>query len=75
MGDGIAELEIMTLKGGARERDMATRMDEMTRAIIRSQRENKHRVRDISESKAVMAITVLGDDQAAHKEWHTSFCM
>ena len=52
---------------------LATQIDEMTQAIVSSQREIKNRVTEISESNAVMAMKVHVDDRAAYKEWRAKF--
>ncbi|MFM7989990.1 MAG: hypothetical protein ACKPKO_62815, partial [Candidatus Fonsibacter sp.] len=55
----------------ARETEMTNRIEELTRAVVRNQGHDRHRVKQISESKAVAGLGVLGKDTATHKEWHT----
>ena len=67
------ELERGIAHSDRRERELLARVEELTRAAARSQGEARNQVREISESKAVMGLKVLGADRAAYKEWHTNW--
>ena len=69
----VIELERGIAQRDHRERELLARMEEMTRAAARGQGEVRNQVREVSESKAVMGLKVLGEDRAAYKEWHTKF--
>ena len=69
----VGELERMTARGSARERELSTRVEELTRALVRNQGHDRGRVKDISESKAIMVMKLLGGDRAAYKEWRAKF--
>ena len=69
----VTELERTTNKGTTRERELVTRVDELTRAVVRNQGNGRDRVKEISESKAVAGMSILGNDRAVYKEWHTQF--
>ena len=61
----IGELERITNQGSAREREMSTRVDELTRAQVRKQWERRGHAKGISESKAIMGLKLLGDGRGA----------
>ena len=69
----VIELERGIAQSDRRERELLARVEELTRAAARSQGEVRNQVKEISESKAVMGLKVLGEDRAAYKEWHTKF--
>ena len=69
----VTELERITNQGTTRERELVTRVDELTRVVVRNQGNGRDRVKEISESKAVAGLNILGNDRAAYKEWHTIF--
>ena len=69
----VLELERGIPQSDRRERELLTRVEELTRAAARNQGEARNPVREISESKAVMGLKVLSDDRAHYKEWRTKF--
>ena len=48
----VVELERVTAQGTTRERELITRVDELTRAVVRQQGHGRDRVKEISEKKA-----------------------
>jgi len=68
----VIELERGIAQSDRRERELLARVEEL-RAAARGQGDARNKVKEISESKAVMGLKVLGEDRAAYKEWHTKF--
>ena len=56
----VADLERVTAPGTTRERELITRVDELTRAVVRQQGNSRDRVKDISEIKAVAGLGTWG---------------
>ena len=69
----VIELERGIAQRDHRERELLARIEEMTRVSSRGQGEARNQVREVSESKAVVGLKVLGEDKSAYKEWHTKF--
>ena len=69
----VTELERITNQGTTREGELVTRVDELTRAVVRNQGSGRDRAKAISKSKAVAGMSILGNDRSAYKEWHTTF--
>ena len=55
-----AQLEIVTAQGATQDRELVTRVDELTRAVVRQQGNGRDRVKDISKSKALAGLGILG---------------
>ena len=56
------------------DRNSIQRLDELSRAYVKSQGEPRQRYqKENSESKAVMSLQVLTEERTQHKEWHAIF--
>ncbi len=69
----VIELERGIAQSDRRERELLARVEEL-RAAARGQGDARNKVKDISESKAVMGLKVLGEDRAAYKEMAHEIC-
>ena len=69
----VIELERGIAQSDRRERELLARVEELRAAAARGQGDARNKVKEISESKAIMGLKVLGEDRAAYKEWHTKF--
>ena len=75
MGSRIVELERLATQNDQRERDLRTKVEELSMMVAGTgiPRGTARQEKDISESKAALGLRVLPDDRPQHKEWHAKF--